>query len=237
VASLDDLLHVQELDTRLDQLRHRHETLAERSELQSVSESLRGSEASEQDCATRLRSVRSAQKEAEDHAALLDNKAAEVQASLYDGSVSAHKELESLQLEHRMLKEHQSEHEDRALELMEQAEPIESELAAARDAVLALRTRLEDVRVRLAEAEASIDGEIAGVTAERGSATDAVPAEILETYETLRRQLGGVAVARLMGARCEGCHLEIPSAQLEVVRRAPADALVTCPECFRILVR
>ena len=52
-----------------------------------------------------------------------------------------------------------------------------------------------------------------------------------------RRASGGVAVARLHGARCEGCHLEIPSAELEEVRRAPADAIVSCPECLRILVR
>ena len=53
----------------------------------------------------------------------------------------------------------------------------------------------------------------------------------------LRRSLGGVGAARLSGARCEGCHLEIPSAELERLRRAPDDAVVNCPECARILVR
>ena len=61
--------------------------------------------------------------------------------------------------------------------------------------------------------------------------------ELLATYEPLRTSLGGVAVARLHGARCEGCHLEIPSAELEELRRAPADQAVHCPECLRILVR
>ncbi len=59
----------------------------------------------------------------------------------------------------------------------------------------------------------------------------------MAAYEPLRSSLGGVAVARLLGSRCEGCHLEIPSAELEDVRRAPEDQIVTCPECLRILAR
>ena len=54
-----------------------------------------------------------------------------MQASLYDGSVTSHKELESLQAEHAALKERQGEFEDQAIELMETAEPVELELAAS----------------------------------------------------------------------------------------------------------
>ena len=59
----------------------------------------------------------------------------------------------------------------------------------------------------------------------------------IAAYELTRTQMGGIGAARLLGNRCEGCHLEIPSAELEAVRRAPEDAVVTCPECGRILVR
>jgi predicted nucleic acid-binding Zn-ribbon protein len=237
VTSLDDLLTVQELDTRVDQLQHRRRTLPELESLETARRDLTAARSAETECATRLRSVRSSQKEAEDHASLLDDKAAEVQTSLYDGSVTSHKELEALQVEHAMLKEHQAEYEDRALELMEQAEPLESELAGHAAAVAALEGEIERLGQAITVAEAEIDVEVEQVTAERAQAAGGVPAEILAAYDTLRRQLGGVGAARLLGARCEGCHLEIPSAQLEGVRKAPPDALVTCPECFRILVR
>ncbi len=237
MTSLDDLLTVQERDTRVDQLQHRRRSLPEIEALEAARRDLVDAQAAEADCSTRLRSVRSSQKEAEDHAALLDDKAAEVQASLYDGSVTAHKELEALQVEHAMLKEHQGEHEDRALELMEQAEPIEAELAERVAAVAALNEEIERLGQAITVAEAEIDVEVEQVTGERQQAAGGVPAEILAAYDTLRRQLGGIGAARLLGARCEGCHLEIPSAQLEGVRKAPPDALVTCPECFRILVR
>jgi predicted nucleic acid-binding Zn-ribbon protein len=60
---------------------------------------------------------------------------------------------------------------------------------------------------------------------------------VVEQYEGLRGRLGGIGAARLSGARCEGCHIQIPSAQLEELRRAPDDEIVNCPECMRILVR
>ena len=237
MTSLDDLLTVQELDTRVDQLRHRREHLEERAALKDANDALSAAEAAERECSTRLRALRSAQKEAEDHASLLEDKADAVQRSMYDGSVSAHKELEALQAEHVMLKEHQAEHEDRALELMEQAEPVESELAGLTDAVAAARAEVERLGAALTVAEAELDAELDGVVAERAAAAEGLPAEIVAAYEGLRSKLGGVGAARLNGARCEGCHLEIPSAQLEAVRKAPPDALVTCPECMRILVR
>ena len=61
--------------------------------------------------------------------------------------------------------------------------------------------------------------------------------ELVATYAALRPRLGGIAIARLVRNRCDGCHLAIPSAELEVVKKAPADAVVHCPECTRILVR
>ena len=136
-----------------------------------------------------------------------------------------------------MLKEHQAEHEDRALELMEQAEPVEEELAGITERVTAARAEVDRLGAALTVAEAELDAEIDGVVAQRQEAAAGVPDEVLRAYDGLRSKLGGVGAARLDGARCEGCHLTIPSAQLEEVRKAPPDAVVNCPECMRILVR
>ena len=47
----------------------------------------------------------------------------------------------------------------------------------------------------------------------------------------------GIGAARLDGSRCLGCHLQIPAGEMVEVKAAPADAIVHCPECNRILVR
>jgi predicted nucleic acid-binding Zn-ribbon protein len=46
----------------------------------------------------------------------------------------------------------------------------------------------------------------------------------------------GVAVARFEGGSCRGCHLHLPAAEAEQVRREARDGVATCPECDRILV-
>jgi len=46
--------------------------------------------------------------------------------------------------------------------------------------------------------------------------------------------VGGAA--RLVGDRCEGCHLTLPSMELERIHHLSADTFATCPQCDRILV-
>ena len=237
MASLDDLLAVQLLDTRIDQLRHQRAHLPPRAALRSLATELDAAQSLVDEAAARLKALRSSQKEAEDHASLLEDKATAVDRTLYDGSVTAHKELESLQAEIRQLKEHQAEFEDQALELMEQAEPVEAERDERQRSVDTLVARREELEAELAVGEAELDVQLDALVAERTAAIAPVPADLVSLYDALRERLGGVAVAKLAGARCEGCHLEIPSAELEQVRRAPTDEAVHCPECDRLLVR
>ena len=63
-----------------------------------------------------------------------------------------------------------------------------------------------------------------------------LPDDLAERYEFLRSRLGGVGAARLVGDRCGGCHLNLPSVEIERIRRLPADEFATCPQCDRILV-
>ena len=237
MTALDALLAVQELDTRLDQLAHRHEALPERracDELRAARVDL-GTRADS--TAAELRRLLADQKEAEDHASLLEDKVAEIQGSLYDGSVTSHKELESLQAEQVVLSERQRGFEDEALEQMELAEPVQARHAAQSSELDTLDARLADAEAALTVAAAEVEAELDAVRAERAAAAAEIAPAVLERYESLRAGLGGIAVARLDGGRCDGCHLAIPSAQLEGLRRAPDDEMITCPECARLLVR
>ena len=237
VGSLDDLLDVQSLDTQGDQLRHRREHLPEIAELERVRSERADADRRAEVVRSRLHDLRSRQKALEDEAALVEDKAADVERKLYDGSVQAHKELEAFQADHRMLKARQSELEDGAIELMEAAEPVEAELAVLDGTVADRDEDVERLAAELDAARTAVDAELDDVAARRQLAASGLPDEVMEVYEPLRTRMGGIGAARLTGARCEGCHLEIPSAELEAVRKAPPEAVVTCPECGRILVR
>jgi hypothetical protein len=36
---------------------------------------------------------------------------------------------------------------------------------------------------------------------------------------------------------CSGCHLTLPAMEVDRIRKAPADEVITCDQCGRILVR
>jgi predicted nucleic acid-binding Zn-ribbon protein len=237
VESLEDLLVVQVLDTRIDQLRHKKKTLPQRQELLDQAAALKAATVETDECAARLKDLRRSQKEAEDHASILEDKATEVNGVLYDGSVSSHKELEALQQEHQQLKQNQGQFEDQALEFMELAEPVEQELQLLQAKSAAIVERIADLEAQITVAVAEIEVQLDEQLVQRESAQAGIAPDLLSLYEGLRTQQGGIAVARLVGARCEGCHLEIPSGELDVIRKAPADQPVTCPECTRLLVR
>jgi len=237
VGSLDSLLVLQDIDTALDQLRHRHRTLPERAALEEARVAQASLDAAVEAAFARLHEVRSAQKAAEDEAATVADKATEVERMLYGGTITAAKELEAYQADLAMLKQRQSNLEEDALERMEEAEPLEDELRRLRAEAEASASAVAGADAALDAAMAEVDAEITEVESRRPEALEPLAPEVVEQYVMLRRSLGGVGAARLSGARCEGCHLEIPSAELERLRRAPEDAVVNCPECARILVR
>ena len=237
MAALDDLLALQALDTRLDQLEHQLANLPVRAEIDEVTARRNSATATADAVRGRLEELQAEQAHLEDEAAAVEERAVAVEASMYDGTVVAHKDLEALQAEHRMLKSRQSHLEDRAIGVMEDAEPVAAELAAADLVVGELDAVLASLAERFAVESADVDAELTTVRSEREGAVALVPEDLLALYTPLRSRMGGIAVARLSGARCEGCRMEIPSAQLEEVRRAPADAPVHCPECTRLLVR
>jgi predicted nucleic acid-binding Zn-ribbon protein len=93
------------------------------------------------------------------------------------------------------------------------------------------------VRATLAEAETAVDAELVNAGAQREAIVGDLSGELLATYEKLRARLGGVAVARLEGSQCLGCHLSLPATEIDAIRHAAPDAVVTHEECGRILVR
>ena len=64
-----------------------------------------------------------------------------------------------------------------------------------------------------------------------------LPEALASRYETLRSRLAGIGAARIVDGRCGGCHLSLPSVELDRIKHLAPDAVVTCDQCGRILVR
>ena len=134
------------------------------------------------------------------------------------------------------LARHITELEDREIEVMEALEPLDRELQAGDVTRDALEKDSQRLRAAIGTTEAALDAELAEEDRARAVTAATVNDELLARYEKLRAKLGGTGAARLVGGSCSGCHLTLSSMELDRVRKAPPDAVITCEQCGRILV-
>jgi predicted nucleic acid-binding Zn-ribbon protein len=235
--AMEALLALQDLDATIDRMRHRLAALPERAELHGLATQAAALVASRAAVTAARDEVAAREQALEDELRAAEGRADEVDRRLYGGEVSASRDLQAMAADVSSLRARASELEDRALEVLEEREPLDAQVAELDAQLVALEASRSAVVARLETLEGEIGQELAEERRRRDEAASLVSPELLATYEPLRVRLGGVAVARLVGSRCDGCHLTLPATELDRLRRQPPDALVTCEQCGRILIR
>jgi predicted nucleic acid-binding Zn-ribbon protein len=235
-ADLEALLALQDLDTHIDQEQHRKAHLPERDELAQLERLIGQKETTRSEVAVLDADVASRQEAAERELQATEDRVTQVNRRLYGGTVTASRELQAMAADVESLRKRASELEDRALVLMEEREPFDKELAELDGQLVELEARQREAQTSLAEAEAEVDTDISTLAAQRPKAAGTVPEQLLSAYERLRGRLGGVAVARLVGGRCDGCHLTLSAVELDRIRHESDGTLQYCEQCGRIIV-
>lgn len=231
------LLSVQDHDTRIDQLRHRFETLPERAALAASQRTRQQIDDQREAVQVRRLELQRNLKRNEDELAVLEERIKRENDRLYSGEVTGTRELLTLQEEVDGLRSRRSDMENDALELMEAIEEVDAEVEALAAGAAAAEAELAGSREQLTEAEVVVQAEIDQENTARSTEAADIPETALASYEDLRNRMGGVAVARLRNGTCEGCHLGLSAMELDRIRHAPADEVCYCEECGRILVR
>jgi uncharacterized protein len=231
------LLELAEIDAELTRLEHRRRGLPEHAELSMLE--LRDRELRDELAVLQAQEgdLRREQGKAEADVEQVRTRIDRDRSRLDAGQVSSPRELENLQSEIESLHRRQSDLEEVVLDVMERQETTESRLQAA-------RAEREQVSASAAVAITGRDAALAEIGEQAGKAADrraAVladePADLVDLYERLRAQHGGVGAAALRRGRCEGCHLSLNTVDLNDIRAAAADEVLRCEECRRILVR
>lgn len=231
------LLDVQDRDLVADQLRHRRATLPDRLALAEQQAAVARLVRELRELGEQLAELQRSQKRLEDEVATLDAKAVAENTRMYSGTVTSPRELQAMQEEIDGLGRRQRSLEDELLDLMEKAEPLSEETGRLETKREELSVEGDRLTIAIADAEVAIDAELEAVAAARAAVAAQLPADLLATYEKLRPQLGGIAVARLDGTQCTGCHLSLPATELDKVRHAKSGEVAYHEECGRILVR
>ena len=147
------------------------------------------------------------------------------------------KELEQLQHELGTLAKRKSELEDGELEVMLKHDAVKARVDELQNDQVGLKQLELELNIRLENATTEIQGEIGVQQAERGQLAPKIEATLVELYEKVRTSNDGVGAALLVGNKCEGCHLSINAIEIERIKSLPADEIIRCEECRRILVR
>ena len=233
----DTLLAVQEHDTHADQLVHRSQHLPVRATLADLEGKVAEVDRAIDEVDRRLGDLRRSQQRLEDEIASLRMRAQQADKQLYSGTTNNPRELQALQDDIASIQRRISKLEDDELDVMEATEPVDAERAV----LVARRDRHDQqaqaLRVELAEVEAEIAAELASVREQREIAAKAVPDDLWPEYDRLRASLGGIAIARLVGSTCQGCHLALSAVEVDRIRKMSLDEPVHCEECGRLLVR
>lgn len=230
------LLDVAELDSRAAQLRHQRAHLPELAEIASL-------ESERTEITDQVRDARIVVDDLTVEQAKADREVEQVRARrerdrtrMDAGQVTNPKDLERMQHELVSLERRITTLEDAELEVMEALEQAQQVLDA-------LGIRADDVDAKLAELvaardekRAAIDASLEEVSAARGPATEGMPEDLMALYERLREQKG-IGAALLRARQCGGCNMTLDASELSRIKAAPADEVIRCEECQRILVR
>lgn len=229
------LLSLQDIDSALDANANKRPRLPELAAQQLAAAEvgrLRSALAAAQQ---RIDGAQAAIDAAEHSAAGLTAKRTRLEAQLK--TVIAPREAEALMSEIATLVEQRNELDDQELAALDEqasAEMVLHELAGQLPAAEAI---LAAADAALAEMTAALDDEVASLGEQRAAAAAALDEAALVRYTRTRHQFGGVAVARLQGSHCSGCHMDLSPAELDGVRAVPSDDLAECPQCGRFLAR
>jgi predicted nucleic acid-binding Zn-ribbon protein len=145
------------------------------------------------------------------------------------------KEAQGFESELAALARRKSDLEDAELAVMERLELADA--AVVEQEALIAATNAEGAELSaegkraVAEATAAFDA----ATRDRAAIAGALPVDLIALYDRVAVRSAGAAFLRRR--TCEGCNMVLAGTDLQVLRQAPEDEVVTCPECGCILVR
>jgi predicted nucleic acid-binding Zn-ribbon protein len=229
------LLALQQIDSALDAVSNRRPRLPEVAAHAAATTALGEVHQRRAGLEGRMAELNAAIDAAEASGSTLASKKARLETQLK--TVISPREAEALMSEIATIDNARAELDDQELGFIDEQESIGRDLSAVGADEPGLQGALDEARAALAAANAVLDQEAGELAEARGVAASMLTDSELIAYEQARRHYAGVAVAKLEGRRCSGCHLDLSPAELDVVKAVPAGEPAECPQCSRYLVR
>jgi predicted nucleic acid-binding Zn-ribbon protein len=155
------------------------------------------------------------------------------QSAQFGGKIHTPKELQDLQSEQGALERRRSELEDEQISAMVMLEQADIVMKEAETSLQQVQQIAESEKALLRGEKVSMQKELEKANTERQAIFSTIPAELAATYEKLRQQKQGVAVATISDESCTACGSSLTPADCQAAR-SPS-TIKYCPSCGRIL--
>jgi predicted nucleic acid-binding Zn-ribbon protein len=229
LEAIEKLLALQDRDQRLRALRL---------ELESIPAEIAAKQKLVQDAAARLDAARARSKAIE-----VEKKNLEVEIAAKRDQINRYKsqQLQTRKNEEYSALSHEIENaervifsiEDKEIVLMEEAEQLAPQLAAADKTHAEDKAKYEAQIATLREKEGNLKTRIDEMAATRSALLAGLDEDLVERYERLFETKNARAVVAVEHDVCTGCHMKV-TAQTSLVLRSQKD-IVSCPQCGRLL--
>jgi uncharacterized protein len=124
-------------------------------------------------------------------------------------------------------------HEDRILDLMGEAEPLEANVKKADAALKQEKRQVEAEKTHAREATAKDEKLLKGLQADRKAAVTALKPAVNRTYERIRKKWNGSVIAEVVEGRCSACQIMLRPQFNQDLKRG--EDMMFCESCGRIV--
>lgn len=238
-ASVDDqnrLIELQRIDSHIQSLKYKLKSLPEVEQLVAIDTRITAGEETLKTAGVELGDVEVELKRSEIEVEQVAERIKKDENRLNLGQGSP-KELEQIQHEIGTLQKRKSDLEDGELEIMIRFDAAKAKVETLKSDDAGLKQLRVELEARYEAASKALQSEITVEEAKRNAQASGIDKPLLDLYEKIRSTSDGTGAALLVGHTCDGCHLAITPVELEKIKALPADEVVRCEECRRILVR
>lgn len=229
------LLALQDIDSALVALANRRPRLPELAAHRAASAAMAQHLSAVLVAKDRIAAAQTAIENAEHAASDLTAKRARLEAQLK--TIIAPREAEALMNQIATLNAQRGELDDQELAALDEQAEAENDLAALEARMPELEAAVVTAEAELQVANGVLATEETALLERRPAAAAALSPADLAAYDRARSQFEGVAIARLEGHRCAGCHLDLSPAEMDAVKSVAEGVVPECPQCGRYLAR
>jgi predicted nucleic acid-binding Zn-ribbon protein len=149
--------------------------------------------------------------------------------------VKTNEAYKALQHEVQMAEEEIAKAEDRLLEQMVAGEEYDRRIKAAEKRWKEVEESVRSQRATIDSEKVTAEKDLAVVEGDRKRVTSEIPEDLLDHYERIAKRHGGVALAEVDKEKCSLCGMQIRPHVFQKMRSATNEEMFHCETCTRIL--